>query len=332
MKNTLKFFYAISAVTLIAIALPTKIVAQDETSIGFAPESYRLDLDKGDTVQKDITIWTKGDRELVLYPIVSTFKPIDGIPGTSTLLFDNVSGPYDFSAADWIVTELDEIIVSPGANGNQTFTVTISVPTEIPDGLYRVKVSFTTMPEFNPETAIEVRNPLQIGVPILVEVGDPLLQSLVFHEVDTRDGYSSFYTDRDYYNEPPVKFSTSLKNDGETYVTPTGEIIIYNWLDEEIDKIQFNPNNQSLLDDEIGSYDNLWKPEQSLLKTVINNKLGIGKFKAKLIVSYATDTPSYSVLNNEVSFWIVPWEPIVTLLGTIALIIAIKSIRRNSEK
>jgi len=321
------FFLSISL--LIFLKTPTSLFAEDNSiSLGYAPTAFYLNLSPGETYTDDIAIWSHNSHSTQLYTAVTAFKPIEGFPGTSIPIWTDE--PY--SGATWISKFPTQISIQNEGEHTNLVHFEIKVPIDTKPGLYRIKIGFSSDSNFHDNLDVQTRNNLLVGPPILIEVGKDLKQSLAFRDLLVNDSYTSFYTDKEIYNSLPVKFMANFYNDGETYVTPIGDIIIYNWLNQEVDRLKLNPQQLSLLNNEVGTYDTRWETDSQFLDLFINNKISFGKMHAKLLLSYSAQNPAFNILTNKTSFWIIPWKALVILLVTIVTIIVLiirKKINKN---
>jgi hypothetical protein len=318
---------------------PSEIRAQDSSnkpiSIGYAPGAFQLKLEPGEVFQDEIAVWSHGLDSMTLYSSITSFKQIEGFPGTSVPLYEDEITIDHLSAKDWVSGVPYKFSLKEGGENTELIQFTITVPENTSSGLYRVRISFSSDSDVDKDLDIQTRNNLLLGPAILIEVGDNLKKSLLFRDLLVNGDYTSFYTDKPIYDELPVMFTTNLYNDGETYVVPVGYIVIYNWLNQEVDRIEFNPARHSLLNDEVGSYNTEWDEESQLLGLALNNKVGFGKMQAKITLKYSTQNAAFDTLTNETSFWIIPWKILIAILVTFLVIVVMqvrKVIKKNKEK
>jgi len=319
-------FYIALFISAIFLLINTKLIfaADLNTSLGFAPDSLYLDLNPGETYNGEVILWSHDLNSITLYSAITTFKQVDKFPGTAAPLFENKDTIYPFSGTSWVTEVPSQVVLKEGGENTIHIPFKIKVPLNTKDGLYRVKITFTTNSDFESHSNVQTKNNLLIGPAILITVGDNLKESLQFQNMTIRNNNTAFFTDKDLYNSLPVKFTTSLVNDGQTYVTPIGDIVIYNWLNQEIDRIKFNKDKLSLIDNEIGLYNTSWEANQQFLDLIVNNKISFGKLHAKLILTYSNENQSFNTLSSQTTFWVIPWKILIILILTIISFITLK--------
>lgn len=317
---------------ILLLFLPQISLAQQEsTSIGYAPNAFYLDLNQGDTYSDEFAVWNNNKDTTTFEAKITGFNQIEDLAGTATPLTPEEEKRSKTSAASWF-TNIPNVteFTGSGESSTKVFKFTINVPENVPDGTYRARVSFTSKNTPAEGLKIFTTNNLMAGPVFLIKIGDALNESLRFKPTQVRNQYSAYYTDRWLYEKPPVTFYTHLENDGETYVHPTGQIFIYNWFDKEIDTIDFNPDDRSLLNNENARFTTLWEPERKFGGILLNDTFAIGKIRTKAVIAYKTIDPGLSLLQAETTFWIIPWKLILILFMTIIVALYIYYKRREN--
>lgn len=302
------------------------VKAQNGLSIGFSQkqEMKYLSLLPGETFNGYFVVWNiKGDTA-VYYPYISGFQQVEDYPGTSIPLSpeDDVKDPY--SASSWISTDVTSLELIPNKNFEIKFTIT--VPNDIALGEYHATIFFSTM---NPDditnesdTAKAFTN-LATGPDFLIQIGDP---SQLTEEMDLL----KFTRDKQFYELPNVTFYTEIENTGNTHVRPMGDIIIYNFLGNEIARFQLNPQRASTLRGKFSRYQTQWNPERQILSE--DNKIIFGPMRAELVATYKTENPGFHPIQSTTNFWIVPWKHLLAIIGGIGLIVLGARVKGGSTK
>lgn len=159
------------------------------------------------------------------------------------------------------------------------------------------------------------------GPVIFVKVGDKIVEQA---EIEY------FRSEKSFYELPPISFQTRYINKGNTHITPAGDIIIENFLGQEIDKVTFNSNRQSLLRGNAGNYTDEWHHQGVFLR---NGKLAIGPLKARLITTYRSENPGHAPLSAVTTFWVLPWKHILAIVLIVGIIYRlISSLRKRNEQ
>ncbi|MBI2356612.1 hypothetical protein HYV12_00940 [Candidatus Dojkabacteria bacterium] len=307
----------ILALTLFGFYFSTPVSALGEASLslGFAPTSIYLDLKPGETFKDELTFWNLAPSTITYEVRIRGFKQIEDIPGTSRIQtdFEEKNDPY--SASSWITVEKESVQLHP----NEYFTLpyTIKVPKDVAVGEFNAIIFLQSKSGINPlSRSSAALADLGSGPAILINTGDDIkeLASLEY-----------FKTDKNFYEYTPVNFLTRYLNTGNTHITPAGDIILENFLGQEVDRIPFNPNKQSLLRSNSAVYENTWEDKGIFFK---NGKIAVGPIKAKLITTYRAKFPGFAPLSATTTFWIIPWKVILAILFTITLIIYLISRRK----
>ncbi len=293
-------------------------VSADNISLGTAPTSEKLQLTAGQKYNGELVVWNLTEKTTKYNIVVRGFRQIENQPGTAVLLTEEEEAKSLYTATTWTTTSINSINLVP--NRNEKIYYEINVPKDATKGEYNVIIAFISENE-DKLTGTGATTTLALGMPILVKIGTEFVENAELLE---------FTTDDNFYEYPDITFDTRIKNLGDTHITPTGEIILTNIFDQEIATIPFNPNNQSVLRDNIGNYETKWNLGSFLTK---DNSIVLGPIKAKLIVTYRTFQPGFAPLTSEISFWIIPWKVIlIALIVIITVIVTIKLIKKKKKE
>jgi hypothetical protein len=291
--------------------------AQYPLNLGKAPASEKLQLQPGDTHEGEIVIWNLSERTTKYYVLVRGFRQVENQPGTAIMLTESEEERTLYSASSWVTVSRDEIDLVP--NKNEKIFYNIEVPMDATKGEYYVIIAFISEAEYQ-SIGTAAFTALSSGTPILIKIGDEFVE---------RAELLSFEADRNFYEEPRARFETRINNVGDTHITPVGEIILTNIFNQEVGKITFNPNRQSILRENSATYETVWDYGSFLTN---DRKLILGPINAKLITTYRTFQPGFAPLIAETSFWILPWKYIVLAIIIILTTIAIFVSRRKKRK
>ncbi len=295
----------------------SSLFAQANLSIGVAPTSKTLKMQSGEVYSDEIVFWNLSQEGDTYRVYISGFQQIENQPGTAIILTpeDDAIAPY--SASKWITVEKDTIYLEP--NKNTKLKYTIEVPEDATKGEFNAEIFLISESDVQQNITAAFAN-LAAGTPFLIQIGDDFIENAELLR---------FVTDKKTYEKIEVNFLTKIKNLGDTHITPTGEIIIENIFRQEVARVPFNKNNQSLLRDNIGNYEDYWDQSSYLSP---NKAIALGPMKAKLLVTYRTFQPGFAVLNGETTFWIIPWKIIIAILLTLLLAIIIRTWKKKTEK
>lgn len=291
------------------------IYAQTGLSIGASPTSKVLELDAGEVYSDEIVFWnlSEGTNTYVVY--IKGFRQIENQPGTAIILTDEEDEVAIYSASKWVKVDRKEVELEP--NKNVKVKYTISVPKNATDGEYNVEIFLISKNNIDANGTVAYTS-LASGMPILIKVGDEFVENAELLR---------FATDKKTYEKPNVNFETKIKNLGDTHITPTGEIVIQNIFRQEVARISFNANRQSLLRDNIGNYQDNWSIPGYL---TADKKIAIGPMKANLLVTYRSYQPGFATLSSKATFWIIPWKWIIGIF-VVALTATIYKVTRKKN-
>ena len=289
------------------------ISSEPATGLGFLAE--KLTLNPGDEYPGEIVFWNLSAATTTYYLKVSGFKQADNMPGTAIVLTEEEDAKALYSASSWFDLNIEEIELVPNKNIKVPYTIT--VPEDATEGEYNAEIFLISQEEDVEKDNTYFSTVLGSGVPFLIKIGDEYIESAEL---------LSFSADKKFYEFPDVLFTTRIKNLGNTHIAPTGDISITNIFGQEVDRVDFNGSNQSLLRENSGVYEDEWY-NKSLLSE--DNKVMFGPMKASLVATYRSISPGFAPLMAETSFWIIPWK---ILLAILAAIIILTLILRKRKK
>lgn len=291
--------------------------AQSDLSIGVAPTSENLTLSPGEVYTGEIVFWNLSPSNDTYKVLVSGFEQIENQPGTAVILTPEDDKEALYSASKWVTVEKD--ILTLESNKNTKLKYTIEVPQDATNGEYNVEIFLISQSKFQ-QSGTAAFASLAAGTPILIRVGDEFVENAELLE---------FVSDKKIYEKIHTTFYTRIKNLGDTHIKPKGEIIVENIFKQEVARVPFNRNNQSLLRDTTGDYEDYWDQSSYLSP---NNAIAIGPMKAVLLVTYRSFDPGFAVLSAETTFWIIPWKIIIAILLLIILAIIIRTNKKKARK
>lgn len=312
-KTTLTGILAV----LLLLSFNSASFAQSSLNIGTSPTSEKLTLEPGEKYSGEIVVWNLANESINYIVFVRGFRQVENQPGTAIMLTEEQEARATYSAASWVTVSRERIELVP--NKNEKIFYEINVPSDVTKGEYNFIITLLS------ETEVErmgtgTITALSAGTPVLIKVGDDFAENAELLKFDS---------DRNFYERPSVTFETRISNLGDTHITPVGEIILTNIFKQEVGKIVFNTNGQSILRDNVGNYETVWNYGSFLTE---NNRLILGPIDAKFVATYRNFQPGFAPLIAETSFWIIPWKYIVLAILLIVTFGAILKVRRNARK
>jgi len=159
---------------------------------------------------------------------------------------------------------------------------------------------------------------------------------------------TNFSATKHIYQYLPAHFNVTIRNTGNIYLAPSGDIFISRHSDmtDAIANIPFNHAAANVLPNSNRSFQTSWtdgfplfqqkqlagqpvtdakgRPVQQLVWNFSSplSKFRFGKYYAQLALTYNDGTGNRLVV-SQVSFWVVPWELILMILGAITGLIII---------
>ncbi len=308
--------FLLPTILLCLSVIPT--FAQSSLSIGVSPTSKVLKVQPGDTYTDEVVFWNLSQDADTYQIYVRGFRQIENQPGTAIILTDEEEAKSLYSASKWVTLEKDTLTLEP--NKNTKLRYTINVPLDVTEGEYNAQIFLISESAGGTQGSVTFAN-LAAGMPLLLQIGDEFVENAELLR---------FTSDKKTYEKINIDFLTQIKNLGDTHITPTGEIVVENIFKQEVARIPFNRNRQSLLRDNLGNYIDNWSQPGYLSP---NNALAIGPMKATLLVTYRSIQPGFATLSSEISFWIIPWKILLAILlpilTAIIVVISKKRLKRR---
>lgn len=232
-----------------------------------------------------ITVKNNTDSGIRFYPLVYDITPDRG-----RVISGEIEGENSLSS--WV--EVDRSRRELSAGEEKEISVTISVDRSAEAGRYHGMVVFS-VGSTRPDAEEKARELIQPEVLINLEVDARLVE---------RGQVLSFTNQNTLL--PPASLELEVENIGNTDITPTGIIAIYDQRGKEVDTLELNEDRESLGEEEIKTFVNEWGE-------------GFGRYKAVLMSEYGRETERE--LWDVLFFWVIPWQVLVIFgLGAIAFV------------
>ena len=318
-------------VASIGLALLTLIpvnAAQDSQSVGQAleisPPVLSLKADPGETVTGRISLRDISPTQLIVSNEINDFTA-GGEDGTPKLLLDEdgKSGePSPYSLRPWI-QPLPKFTLQP-KEINQ-LPVTLRVPGNASPGGYFAVIRFTATPPNIEGTGVSLSPSL--GTLVFLRVSGDAKEALQVE--DFFASQSALGTDNlksgSLFESKPINFFARLKNTGNTFEQPTGQIQISDMFGKTIAGINVNLNKNNILPGTNRTFG------QSLDESAIGNKALFGRYKAKLTINYGSGDAK---ITDEVVFWVLPYRLIILIIAflIVAAIVLRIAMQRYNER
>ncbi len=180
--------------------------------------------------------------------------------------------------------------IKPG--GDATISLAINSNSLASVGNYHAEIYFGEGTDYE-----DARNRMDTSQKMIVNVE-------IYNDIRERLQLNSFLSKRDIYISFPAVLSYEIENVGDTDMSPTGKMIIYDNRGEQIEE-------RSIIDEPF-----LLKPkEKKKMEFILNQPEAKGKYKAFLTIDYGKAS-----LHDSVSFTVLPTKKI-GLIFLVAIII-----------
>jgi hypothetical protein len=325
MRRLLRGFSVLALLLLTAAALasPDVKAAEEGFNVLTSPLPVKLVTQPGKTVTTDLRIKNLANKPQPIKVGLMKFGA-SGDTGQPNLFELTPKDTY----ASWVHFSPKEFVAQP--NVWNTVTMTINVPPDAALGYY-LAVTFSPSSVVGNKDATTFKGSTATLVLLDVSSGN-----------EKRDlNLLDFSTDHKLYEYLPVNFNVKLRNTGNIYLPPSGNIFIMRG-DTTIETLEFNAAGGSVLPQSNRIFKEPWKKGFPVFRDRLvdgkpvtdsngglkqdlkwdftkANKFRFGKYTAKLLVVYddgQKDVPLESVL----TFWVIPWKLLVVFLLVLGLI------------
>jgi hypothetical protein len=306
---------AFAAVTALMI-VPAAHAAAPGTgeALEIAPPVLNIKANPGQTITATIQLRDVTTTPLVVRNQINDFVAKDET-GTPKLLLDNTEkSPY--SLKDWI-QPLSEFTMKPKAINK--LALTIRVPSNAAPGGYFAIVRFTASPPGLNGTGVSLS--ASLGTLVLLRVNGNAKESLSVAQFSATKNADPNWL----FESAPISFVERIKNEGNTYEQPTGQVAISDMFGNKIAGLNVNMTTNNVLPGSIRRF------TQILDKSVIGDRFLFGRYTADMKLTYGSKG---QVLTASTSFWVIPYRLIVfsILLLIIAFIVLRLALRRYTER
>lgn len=314
-----RFFTTASllALSLILVAQPALAVAQPAPQNSFgqaleiAPPVLNYTADPGEIINAQVSIRCVSTSTLIVTSEINDFtadtKSEGGIPNINT----DTSNPSPNSLIPW-VAPLPKMTLKPRQIEN--LPVKISIPRDTAPGGYYGAIRFTVAAPDMKDSGVSLA--ASLSALIMIRVKGEAKESMQMQE---------FYVSKDdkrgwFFDAIPVTFTERIKNDGNVFEQPRGNIIIKDLFGNITANVNFNLENRYVLPNSVRKFD------QPFDSAALGNRFMFGPYSAELTMKYGNDR----TVTSKASFWIFPWKLILAAL--ILLIVLVLVVRMMFQR
>jgi hypothetical protein len=303
------------------------LAAAPAFSVTTSPVSAILNVKPGGTATTTLQLMNNDPQPLQMSVELETFSA-NGTTGEAKVTPIAAGNP----SGSWVHFSQATFAAQPGVWTPIQMTVTL--PPSAALGYYYAVLFKPTLPaKVTPGT-----NTIKGSNAILVLVDT--------HSANEQRGLqiASFATTKKLYEYLPASFTVTVRNSGNIFVPPTGDIFISksSSFNKVIDSLPINMAGGNVLPGSVRIFTTNWndgfpvfrtqtaggqpvskggKPVQQLHWDFTQlNKLRFGKYYAHLALVYNNGTQDIPV-DSVVSFWVVPWKLLTVILVVLVLIV-----------
>ncbi len=271
----------------------SQLDVEDKSDFVLEPGKIEVFVNKGETVGRTISVINRINRKVKFKIETEDFVGSDN-PNTPVVLLGDQKSPYSFK--DNLIPELTEFELEFGQKIELPISVT--VPEDASPGGYYSSVIISSMPgdsELTGQAGAKIIS--RIGVLFFVRVNGPV--DLEGHLDDFRiSGGKTFM------QKGPVTFEILFANTGNVHLVPYGLVSVKNIFGKEVARIP------------VDAYFALPKSMRYRQVTWSKEKL-LGRYTAEIKLNRGFEGLEDT---KKISFWVIPWTYIVTLLVALFLL------------
>lgn len=294
------FFFVIGFYFL--FALTGQVLAQGTAGVGIRPAIIYEKLDPGAVQQFTIQLNNLSGTDQTYF---LSKRDIVGMREGGVPIYSSNNENTGYEISSWITLDKDQVFIP--VSGSASVSFTLNVPEDAsPGGHFGGIIVSVDPPEIH-----------KSGASIGYEVAN-IVSIRVSGEAKDLASIRQFSTSKYIYGKTDVDFEVRIENDGNTLVTPTGPLEIYNMFGEQVTVLRFNENqagvypktNQS---EGLRTFNLNWK----------DDSLGFGRYEARVSLVYG-DEGKKNTIYSTASFWILPMNiigPALLMLGFFLLLI-----------
>lgn len=267
------------------------------SALTISPPIFDLKAAPGETLTASLVLENETNSSLTLRGSVEAFAPL--AKGNEAEFY-----PSNEGLPTWIKLSEQEVSLAP--RENKKIVLKIFVPGETAGGSYYAAVFWGVAPPSDVTTGAAVAS--RLGALVFLRVEGAVKENLEL---------PNFVTAKKINTSLPVIFAVKVKNTGNVYLAPKGEIVIKNWIGKEVAVLPWNEVGSRVLPGMERTIEAKWG-EHKILEEI---KYGFwGFYTASIHISYGLEIKE---TGDVVSFWILPIKSLGIFLGVIILAILI---------
>lgn len=290
-------FTLLAFFVFLVASLPNTGHAQQTAGVKLLPATIEESADPGTVIEEDIEITNTSDEEKTFYFGV---RDISGVKNENQPIFAEAGlEKTGFELSSWVTLPNEPITLAPGEASS--FPITILVPENASPGSHFGGIF----------ASVEAPRLRTIGAGVGYEVG-AIISIRVAGDTVESARIREFSTDKLIYSEQTVEFTARIENSGNVLMRPIGPVSIQNMFGREVGSVVMNPNRGGVFPRTERTFKATWEEEG----------VGFGRYQAIVAMAYG-DAGRINSIDASVSFWILPLNIILPVLGILTLVILI---------
>jgi hypothetical protein len=282
------------AVAFILLAPAGPAFAQSETqSVKIEPAIIEERIDPGQSVTKSIRITNPTASVQTYYLLV---RDILDVNESGQPTFAEEGKVQESGVSAWIRLSQKSLSIRPGETKEAIFTVT--APKDAFPGGHFGGVFASVVPPKQAQNSSAIA--FQVGTILSFRISGQANEAARIRE---------FRSDKGLYSKGPVNFTVRVENLGNVLVRPQGFVDIENMFGRKIATLDLNAEGA-------GVYPQKDRP---FLVGWDSPKFAFGRYQAIVSLSYGED--GKKTISSFMSFWVLPLNLIVPVLGTLLAVI-----------
>lgn len=297
-----------SLVLVLAMAMVTVLglgVSHRASALTVSPPLVEVDLNPGNTIEKEITITNETKFEQTYYLTAENFKA-KGEDGSPSFDEKPEIGQVGYGLAQWISFPVKAVTLKPG--DIRKVAVNINLPQIIQPGGYYASVFFSTNP---PEGAKggEVAIGSQVGVLFLLNVPGDVKESAAISTFDLDP------SGKTWFSSLPFSTLTRITNGGNSHFKPLGQVVADGWFNSV--SANFNEIGGNILPGSVRRF-NVQVGEDNLDRSFFGqvkyqwNHFAFGRYAVYPELHFGKNNTVLTAPALHV--WIMPWQLIFLIL------------------
>lgn len=309
--------------------MPTVMAAEEQNSSGLSitpRKNYRIESGKSVTDRLNISnLSGKGKLTITMRMVDFTFMDDSGTP---KLNLDTNANPTPWSLRQFADFP-DGVVVEPSKS--QNVDMTIRIPKEVGAGSYYGAIVYSATGSDGGNVNLNASGVTLVFVTVPGEVKENMsLKKFGAYNEQTADGkggYVFIASDKE-----PERIGFTLKNDGNVFEAPTGNITMSYMFGGKERSLEANSNASLALIGQERTFTTcikLAKEEvdvggvRSSVNTCDNPGLWPGRYTIKLSLFYGQNGNQTKEISDTATFWYLPWWFLIALLVVTLMLAAI---------